>query len=291
MTKRGPSAQEVVAYREAGDVAALVVALGDTRRRDIRAAVVQALVRVEAGPTLLDMLADEQLQRSAGAALVELGEESFPAIAAQLESDDERRRKGALHTVYLYARYRDMPAAQELLQAVAAGSGAPDLAEPASLMAAKVETIKPARNEEIDRHLERIRASIERDQIDGGSTVMRMYSTVHSGRMESLKCIMGLRYAAARHVIAVSPDVGEPAVGALLGLGIEELRGGVVPLIAEGLHTGDHRRRNYMLLTLICLRRARVPGAAEALERDGVTVTESMDRRAAHIYKKWVRDR
>jgi len=78
--------------------------------------------------------------------------------------------------VYLYARYRDLPAAHELLRALAAGEEAPDLAEPAARMAARVEQLGAARNEEIDRQLARITASIDREKIDGGSVIIRMYS-------------------------------------------------------------------------------------------------------------------
>jgi len=92
-------------------------------------------------------------------------------------------------------------------------------------------------------------------------------------------------------VIAVAPEFGEAAIGVLLALGLTELGGGVVPPIAESLRSGDRRRRSLMLTTLICLRHAQIPGAAEALERDGVAITETMDRRAANVYRRWVRER
>ena len=80
-------------------------------------------------------------------------------------------------------------------------------------------------------------------------------------------------------------------MGAFLALALDELRGGVVPLIEESLRSEDRHTRDVLLTTLICLRRASVPGAAEALERDGVEITGAMDRRAARFYTTWVRER
>lgn len=293
MPGRGPNEAEIAAMRDDGDVAGLIEAYGATKRRDRRRAILAALAELGDGgrSTLLDLLGDEHSLRGAGAVLVELGEETFPAVAEQLESDEGTRRRGALHTVYLYARYRDLPAAHELLRAVAAGGGAPDLTEPAAGMSDTVERLTRARNEEIDENLEHIRASVDREKIDRGGVVSRMYSTVHSRRMEARAAIVGLRYAGVRHVIAAAPEFGEAAVGVLLALGLTELGGGVVPLIAESLRSGDRRRRSLLLTALICLRHARVPGAGEALERDGATITEAMDRRAATVYKRWVRER
>jgi hypothetical protein len=293
MPRRGPSEAQIAAMRVESDVAGLVEAYESTKRRDRRRAILAALAKLgdNSRTTLLHLLGDGRWQRGAGAVLVELGEETFLAVAEQLESDEGTRRRGALHTVYLYARYRDLPAAHELLRAVAAGKGAPDLAEPADRMSDTVERLTRARNEKIDENLERIRASVDREKIDRGGVVSRMYSTVHSRRMEARAAIVGLRHAGVRHVIAVAPEFGEAAVGVLLALGLTELGGGVVPPIAESLRSGDRRRRGLLLTTLICLRHARVPGAAEALERDGATITEAMDRRAATLYKRWVRER
>jgi len=284
---------EIKTLRENGDVASLLSAYAGTKRRDRRRAIIQALSEMgeAAEHALLDMLGDQQLQREAAAVLVELGEGNFPVVATQLRDHDEARRRGALLAVYYYARYRDLPAAHELLAAVAAGDGTADLAEPAAAMSQRVERLTAARNEEIDRQLGRIKASLERDNMDRGNIAFRMYSPIHSGRMEALKALVALRYAGARHVIAVAPEAGEASMGVLLGLGLDELGGGVVPLIAEELRTGDRRTRGFMLTTLLCLRRARVPGAAEALEQDGVKITESMDRRAAMFYRQWVRER
>lgn len=291
MPKRLPSGDKIAALRDAGDVTGLIEAFEATKRRDKRRATRVAVEALGDGgrTALMDLLGDEHWQRSAGAVLVELGEETFPAIATQLESDEELRRRGALHAVYLYARYRDLPAAHELLRAVAAGEEAPDLAEPATRMAERVEQLGRLRNEEIDRQLARMKASTERD--DGGSTFMRMYSRVHRERMEARLSINSMRFAGVRHVIEVAPQFGGVAVAALLSLGMEELRGDVVPIIEESLRSDDRRRRSLLLSALICLRRARVPGAAEALERDGVDITLEMDRRAARIYTRWVRER
>ena len=293
MPKRLPSGDEIAAMRDAGDVTGLIEAYGSTKRWDKRRMIRGALSSLgeDARTTMLDLLGDERWQRGAGAALVDVTEDAFPAVEEQLGSDDQLRRQGALHAVYLYARYRDLPAAHELLRAVAAGEMASDLAEPAALMADKVEQMGRLRNEEIDRQLARIKASIEREKLDGGNTVSRMFSTVHRARMEARQTVTGMRYAGVRHVIDVAPEFGETAVGVLLALGIEELRGDVVPIIEESLGSGDRRRRGLLLTTLICLSRARVPGAAEALERDGVEITVAMDRRAAGIYTKWVRER
>ena len=244
-----------------------------------------------AGSRCSTCLGDEDLQRKAGAVLVELGEATFTDVAGQLDADDDVRRRGALYTVYLYARYRDLPAAHELLRAVASDASRPDIAGPAATMSEQVDELTRTRNEEIDRQLSRISASLTRMQLDRGSTIMRMYSTVHSGRTEARAKISAMRYAGVRHVISVAPEYGEAIVGPLLALGLEELGGGVVPLIEEALPSADKRTRNLLVVTLICLRRARVKGAAEALDRSGVTETEAMDRRAANIYAKWVRER
>lgn len=293
MSKRVPTGPEIATMRDEGDVAGLVAAYAGTKRRDRRRAILAALDALGAGgrDSILALLGDEERQRDAGAVLVELGEESFSDLAGQLGSDDDVRRRGALHAVYLYARYRDLPAAHELLRAVATDGSYPDLAEPAARMADSVETLTRLRNEEIDRLLAKIKASIQRDQVDRGSTVMRMYASIHSGRIEARAKIAALRYAGVRHMIAVAPEYGEAIVGPILALGLEEIRGGVVPIIEESLGTPVKRTRSLLLTTLICLRRARVPGAAEALERSGVAITESMDRRASLVYKRWVRER
>jgi len=231
------------------------------------------------------------MQRRAGAVLVELGEDVFPDVAAQLDADSDVRRRGALHAVYLYARYRDLPPAHDLLRAVAADDRRPDLAGPAARMSTQVDELTRTRNEEIDLQLGRIRDSLTRMQLDRGSTIMRMYSTVHSGRTEARAKISAMRYAGVRHVISVAPEYGEAIVGPLLALGLEELGGGVVPLIEEALPGAGKRTRSLLAVTLICLRRARIAGAAEALGRSGVVETEALDRRAATIYAKWVRER
>ena len=184
MPKRLPSEAEIAAMGDAGDVLGLIAVSESTKRRDKRRFVRAALANARRGrpghpPGLLG---DEQWQRSAGALLVELGEETLPVIAAQLGSDDELRRRGALHAVYLYARYRDLPAAHELLRAVAAGKAAPGLAEPATRMAEKVARLGRIRNEEIDRQLARIKASTRAGRTEGSSVVSRMYSSVHRGR-------------------------------------------------------------------------------------------------------------
>jgi hypothetical protein len=239
---------------------------------------------------LLDLLGDEQWQDRAGGALVELGEDVFPVVAALLDSDDELRRRGALQTVYLYARYRDLPAAHELLRAVAASPEHADLADAAARMSAKVDQLAELRNAEIDRSLDRIGMSMDRDKRDRGSVALRMYLKVHHSRMEAVRALVGMRYAALRHVVAAAPQVGDAAVAAILALSINELGGGVVPAVAEGLQA-DRRTRGLMIAALLCLRRARIPGAAEALDEAGIKVTESMDRRAAHLYRQWVREK
>jgi hypothetical protein len=158
-------------------------------------------------------------------------------------------------------------------------------------MAERVDALTRTRNEEIDRRLTKIKASVDRAKSDRGSTVMRMYSSIHSGRMEARAALSAMRYAGVRHIIAVAPEYGEAAVGALLALGIEELGRGLTPLLAEALDSPVPRTRSLMLITLLCLRRARVPGAAEVLEDNDVVVTDKMDRRAALVYKRWVRER
>jgi hypothetical protein len=293
MIKRGSTGTEIAAMRDRGDVAGLVAACVGTKRRDRRRAILAALAALgtDGRNAVLALLGDEDRQRDAGAVLVELGEDTFPDVAEQLGSDDEVRRRGALHAVYLYARYRDLPAAHELLRTVATDGSHPDLTKPAARMADSVQTLTRIRNEEIDRLLAKIKASIERDQADRGSTVLRMYASIHSGRIEARAKIASMRYAGVRHMIAVAPEYGEAVVGPLLALGLEEIGGGVVPILDEALGTDVRRTRSVLLTTLICLRRACVPGAAEALERHGVTVTEQMDRRAAFVYKRWVRER
>lgn len=293
MGKRVPSQGEIERLREAGDTAGLLQLYADATRRSGRRPVLAALAAQgdEAQASLLGMLGDEHLQRKAGAVLVELGEGCFAEVAAQLDADDALRRRGALHAVYLYARYRDLPAAHELLRDVAADPSRGDLAGPAARMSEHVEQLTRTRNDEIDQQLSRIRASLTRMQLDRGSTIMRMYSSVHSGRTEARAKISAMRYAGVRHVISVAPEYGEAIVGPLLALALEELGGGIVPLLEEALSTADKRTRSLLVVTLICLRRARIPGADDALERNGVTVSEAMDRRAATIYAKWVRER
>lgn len=293
MGKRVPSQDDIASLRDAGDVAGLTQLYADAKRRDLRRPILAALAALgeDSRAALLGLLGDDGLQRKAGAVLVELGEDSFPEVAGQLDAEDGVRRRGALYAVYLYARYRDLPAAHELLRTLAADTSRPDLAEPAAEMSAQVERLTRTRNDEIDKQLARIRESLTRMQLDRGSTIMRMYSTVHSGRTEARAKISAMRYAGVRHVISMGPEYGEAIVGPLLALGLEEIGGGVVPLIEQALPKTDKRTRGLLVATLVCLRRARVSGAAEALERGDITVTEATDRRAAMIYSKWVRER
>ncbi len=293
MSNQMPSQSDITSLHDAGDVAGLTQLYAAATRRDVRRPILAALADLgqNGRESLLTCLGDESLQRKAGAVLVELGEATFTDVAGQLDADDDVRRRGALYTVYLYARYRDLPAAHELLRVVASDASRPDLAGPAAAMSEQVEQLTRTRNEEIDRQLSRISASLTRMQLDRGSTIMRMYSTVHSGRTEARAKISAMRYAGVRHVISVASEYGEAVVGPLLALGLEELGGGVIPPIEEALPSADKGTRSLLVVTLICLRRARVKGAAEALERSGVTETEEMDRRAANIYAKWVRER
>jgi hypothetical protein len=293
MPARAPSDAQIAAMRADGDVPGLLRAYAGTQRRDKRKLILQALDEQcrRGRDQLLDLLGDEELRQTAGAALVELGEDLFPAVAAQLDDNDGPHRRGSLHTVYLYARYRDMPAAQALLGQVAAGERCPDLAEAAAAMAAKVDQLSAVRNQEIDKNLGLIKRSIDREKVDGGSVVARLYSSVHARRMEGMQKITAMRYASVRHVVAVLPDYDEAAVGVLLALGLQEIGAGVVPMIEESLRSGDKRRRGLLISTLLCLQHARVPGAAEALERDGVKVTENMERRAAQHYRRWVKQK
>jgi hypothetical protein len=293
MERHPPRPETVQALRDAGDVTGLLRAYGATRRRDLRAAICAAVASLgdDGRARLLDLLGEESWQSSAGGMLVELDEDVFAEVRSQLDSPEETRRRGALHAVYLYARYRDLPAAHELLGRVAAGDAHAGLGEPAGRMREKVARLAAVRNAEIDRQLERITASLDREQRDGESTVSRMFSAVHRGRMEARITITAMRFAAVRHLIAVVPDYGEAAVGTLLALGIDELHGGVVPMIAGSLRDGDVRRRTFLLMTLVCMRRANVPGARQALEADGAAISEGLERQAAAIYRRWVRER
>ena len=293
MHRRSPRTDPVGPLRDAGDVPGLLDAYRSTKRRDTRARLRAAVASLgdDGQARLLRLLGDEHYQRSAGGMLVELGEERFPDVVALLASPDRVVREGALHTVYLYARYRDLPAASTTLERAADGEYGAELAAPARLMGDKVVELAAIRDAEIDKQLERIKASLEREVADGGSTVSKILSTVHHARMEARLTITALRWAAVRHLIAVSPDYGEAAVGSLLSLGMEELHGGLVPIIEEYLHDGDRRRRTRMLTVLVCLRRANVEGAAEALERDEAIIDDRLDRRAALIYTRWVRER
>ncbi len=263
-----------------------------TKRRDTQARLRAAVASLgDSGrDTLLDLLGDDGLQRSAGAMLVELGEDLFERVEAQLAADDEVRRRGALHAVYLYWRYRELPAAHALLVRTEEGGFGPDLAPAAAAMREKVAEVLALRHAEIDRQLDRIKASLQREMADGGSTVSKIFSTVHHARMEARLTITGMRWAAVRHLIAVSPECGEAAIGSLLSLAMQELHGDIVPIIEESLDRGDRRLRNRMLTTLVCLRRAEVDGAEEALVRDGAEITDKLDRTAARIYTRWVRE-
>ncbi len=293
MQRRSPRTDPVGRLRDAGDVPGLLDAYRSTRRRDTKARI-RAAVAALGDPgraRLLELLADDRYRQSAGGMLVELGEDGFDDVVEMLVSSDDVRRHGALHAVYLYARYRDLPAALLTLERAADGETGADLTAPATRMHEKVAEVAALRNAEIDKQLDRIKASLAREMADGGSTVSKIFSTVHHARMEARLTITSLRWSAVRHLIAVSPEYGEAAIGSLLSLGMEELRGGIVPIVETYLHDGDRRRRNRMLTLLLCLRRAKVEGAAEALERDGFTVPDTWDRSAAQLYTRWVRER
>ena len=293
MERGSPSTDPVGRSRDAGDVPGLLDAYRSTKRRDTKARIRAAVASLgdPGRARLLELLADDHYRQSAGGMLVELGEDGFGDVVEMLDAPDGARRRGALHTVYLYARYRDLPAALLTLERAANGDCGAELATPAARMREKVAEVVALRNAEIDKQLDRIKASLAREVADGGSTVSKIFSTVHHARMEARLTITSLRWAAVRHLIAVSPEYGEAAVGSLLSLGMEELRGGIVPIIEGYLHDGDRRRRNRMLTVLICLRRANVEGAAEALERDGAAIMDRLDRSAALIYTRWVRER
>ena len=293
MQRRSPRTDPVGALRDAGDVPGLLDAYRSTRRRDTKARLRAAVASLgETGRArLLDLLADEQYQQSAGGMLVELGEDHFDDVIGLLVATNDARRRGALNAVYLYARYRDLPAAHSTLEHAAGGEYGPDLAQPAKRMGERVEELAAIRDAEIDKQLERIKASLSRELADGGSTVSKIFSTVHHARMEARLTITGMRWAAVRHLIAVCPQYGEAAIGSLLSLGMEELHGGIVPIIESYLDDGDTKRRTRLLTTLVCLRRANVDGAAEALERTGAPVSDKLDRSAARIYTRWVRER
>jgi hypothetical protein len=292
MLRHSPRTDPVGALRDAGDVPGMLELYRSTKRRDVQARLRAAVASL--GDTgrdaLLGLLGDDDLQRSAGGMLVELGEDHFGLVEALLSADDNVCRRGAWHTVYLYARYRELPAAHALLVRAEAGEFGEDLAPAAAAMREKVAEVLDLRHAEIDRQLDRIKASLQREMADGGSTVSKIFSTVHHARMEARLTITGMRWAAVRHLIAVSPDYGEAAIGSLLSLAMQELHGGIVPIIEEYLDETDRRLRRRMLTTLVCMRRAKVEGAAEALERDGAEITDKLDRTAARIYTRWVRE-
>lgn len=287
----GPNVEEVKALREQGDVVGLVRLYGSTKRRDTRQATIAALQSLgePARQTVLAALDDEELQRTAAATLVEIGTESLADATALLSDEDDGRRAGALYAVYYYARYRDDPAAFDILRRTAARAGSTDVTEAAAGMLQRAETLKAERDRHIDALLEKIALHLQEEAAQPQTTIVRMYSTRRRDRVNAMNELLSMRYACLPRVLERAGEFGDTAVAALLGLALNEIRGGVVPPISGALRTGDKRAKSVFMRTLLCLRHAGVPGADEAIDESGIRVTEGLDRQAAKVYKEWVK--
>jgi hypothetical protein len=287
----GQRLRDIEELRLAGDVAGLLDRFETTKKPRDRQIVVKALKSLEdkVQAAAFEMLGDEASQRTAAAALVELGEGDVEQVQALLGADDPVLRRGALQTLYFYARYRGVPTAYESLRKESESSS--ELAGSALSMLERAEAAAKARNKEIDRQLAEIARAQEHEDKYARSMVLRIYASKRGDQFTALQKIVNMRFAGLRRLIEVAPEVGDPAVVALLALALHQIDGDVVPPVAEALRHGDKRTKTIMLRTLLCLRRAGIAGAAQALEESGVRPTETADRRAAEVYKKWVRER
>jgi hypothetical protein len=287
----GQNARRIEELRSAGDMAGLLSLFETSKKVAGRQAAIRALKSMGDGvpAALLDMLGDEGRQRLAAAAIVELGEQDLSRVEGMLDSPDAVRRRGALQTMYFFARYRGVPAAYKALREVSQSPS--DLAQSAAAMLGKAEAAAKARNAEIDRQLAKIARAQEHEETYAQNPVMRIYASKRGDQFVALQQIVDMRYAGLRRLIEIAPEAGDPAIVALLALALHQAGGEVVPPVAEALRNGDRKTKSTMLRTLLCLRRAGIAGAAQALEESGITPSEAADRRAAALYTKWIRER
>ncbi|MBM3146515.1 MAG: hypothetical protein FJ000_01320 [Actinobacteria bacterium] len=291
MALLGPNAAEVQALQEQGDVQGMLRIYGGTKRRDTRGATITALRAMgePARQTLLETLADEELQRTAAATLVEISAASFDDVTALLESGDPVRRAGALYTAYYYARYRDMPAALALLQTTAAGAEHDDVAAAARAMVEKVEQVDEERTRHIDELLAKISLLLQEESLQPKTTAAKMFSAKRRDRVDAMNSLVAMRYPALHRVLERAGEFGDTAVAALVGLALNEIGSEVIPPIQEALPTADKPAKGVLMKALLCLRQARVDGAAEAVDASGIRITESLDRGAAKVYFTWIK--
>ncbi|GEM_PF-2957834 len=291
MALLGPNAAEVQALQEQGDVLGMLRIYGGTKRRDTREATITALRAMgePARQTVLEVLADEELQRTAAATLVETSETSYDDVAALLASDDPVRRAGALYAVYYYARYRDMPVALALLQATAAEAQPDDFAAAARGMVEKVRQVGEERTRHIDELLAKISLLLQEESLQPKNTAAKMFSGKRRDRVDAMNSLVAMRYAALHRVLDRAGEFGDTAAAALVGLALNQIGSEVIPPIQHALADADKRAKSVLMKALLCLRQARVDGAAEAIDASGIRITESLDRGAAKVYYTWIK--
>lgn len=285
----GPNVDNVKELHDQGDIAGLVQLYGSTKRRDVRRAVIPALDHLRAADTVLGLLSDEEPQRSAAAALAEMDDVRLDRVVELADSTDASQRTGALYAVYYYARYRDLPEALEALDRIAAGQGQADVAEAASAMADKVRSVNEERRRHIEELLAKIALLLQEEAMQPKTTTAKMFSAKRRDRVDAMNSLIMMRWAALHRVIERAGEFGDAPVGALLGLGVNEIGAPVVTAVAEALPTADKRGKSALMRALLCLRQARIPGAAEAIEHSGIHVSDSLDRQAAKVFLTWVK--
>jgi len=291
MALMGPGPDKVKELHDNNDVVGMVKLYGTTKRRDTSETIIRGLNHLgePARLTVLDILGGEELQRTAGAVLVEMGTESLDDVQTMLDDEDEVRRAGALYTVYYYARYRDVPEALTLLKETAAREEPADLAQAAAGMAERVERLKAEREAHIDELLTKSALLLQEESSQPDNVLMKMYSSKRRERVDTMAQLVNLRYTAVRPVIDRAGDYGDTAVAALLGLALNQIGPAVIPPIQAALHEAEKRKKSVLVRALICMQHGGVPGAAEAVEDSGVNVSPGLDRAAARVYKLWVK--
>jgi len=287
----GPTPDDVKRLHNDKDVVGMVQLYASTKRRDTRDTIIKGLDHLgePARETLLDVLGGEELQRTAGAVLVEMGTASFADVAAMLDDEDATRRAGALYTVYYYARYRDLPEAFDLLRQTSARDEPADLVTAAAGMLERVERLKREREELIDELLTKSAMLLQEEYAQPDNVLVKMYSAKRRERIDTMARLVNMRYTALQPVIDRAGEFGDTAVAALLGLALNQIGPAVLPPIAAALPDADKRKRSVLMRTLLCLRHAGVPGSADVIEESGVNVTQGLDRAAARVYKMWVK--
>lgn len=291
MALTGPGPKEVKELHNSNDVVGMVKMYGATKRRDTSETIIKGLNHLgePARLTVLDILGGEELQRTAGAVLTEMGTESFDDVKAMLDDEDAVRRAGALYTVYYYARYRDLPEALALLKETAAREEPADLAQAAAGMVERVELLRKERDTQIEELLTKTALLVQEESTQPDNVLMKMYSSKRRQRVDTMMQIVNLRYTAVRPIIDRAGEYGDTAVAALLGLALNQIGPGAIAPIVQALPDADKRKRSVLMRALLCMQHAGIPGAREAVEDSGINVTTGLDRAAARVYKMWVK--